>query len=213
MTVREFFTIFLPPIIAVGALMFNIGVVFNQEMREKEKFINHVKFDDLVLDTIKESKGATEDELYKKAMEINPKENAEYIKAMTSYSITFLRSSRLIERNSDKKYVDAMTTKEAITDYTNKNIKMLEKEKYRREILERVSLIAFKEPHKYTIEDVHKQIAKDINIDLDYFTMIVYEGMRNLDKRLLPLYPYEGYFIDGEGRLSHVAAMRAAVTQ
>ena len=196
------------PLVAVLALVANIIFVLSYQPKEiKEKFMEEVKFDNLVLNTIKKNKGATSEEIHNKAMEENPKENAEHIRAMTSYSIMKLCSYNLIEQSPGGKYIEPMPKNELVTISLDKYIKKYDKGAFRREIQDRVSLIVFNNCYKYNVDDIYKKIREDTEVDVDYFKMIIYEGIKFPNQ---PPYPFDGYIMNEEGKLCHLAALRAA---
>ena len=186
--------------INIVILVFNIYMTFIAAPKQVEnEFIERWKLSSDIYETIAENDGLTRDELYRKMMDKYPKETAESITAKIASTLTELSLARLIEENENGKFVQAPTMREFIAYIKSPSHK-------RDIILDKVKRISYNNCYKYTVKEIYDQIHNDIDIEFDHFEMIVYSHVRYPK---IPPFMYDGYIIDSEGRVCHLAAKKA----
>ncbi len=182
-----------------------IFVIFNAYMtfivtpkQIEDEFIDRWQLNTAIYEAIVQNNGLTRDELYRKMMDKYPKETAESIAAKISSNLLELSLAKIIEENAKGELVQAPTMREFM------EYKKLPS--YQEDIvIDKVKRIAFNDCYKYTVKEIYDKIHQDINMDFDHFEMIVYSHVRYPQ---VPPFIYDGYIINDEGKVCHLASKK-----
>lgn len=187
-------------VINIIFIILNAYMIFIATPKQVEnEFIERWKLSSDIYETIAKNNGMARDELYRKMMDKYPKETAESITAKIASTLTELSLARLIEENDNGEFVQAPTMREFLA--------YIESPSYQKDIiLEKVKRISYNNCYKYTVKEIYDQIDENISIEYDHFEMIVYSNVRYPQ---VPPFMYDGYIIDSEGKVCHLAAKKS----
>lgn len=157
-----------------------------------------------IYDEISKAGGMTYEQICNKVMQERLKTSAEIIQSDVEYGLACLIEYRMIEIR-DGQYEVAPSVSELIERNFEPYAEILNLQYDKQRVLDKVGEISYNNCYKYTVKDIYDKIKNEININYDYFEMLVYSNVRLPN---VPPYVFDGYIINSDGRLCHLAAQR-----
>ena len=189
-------------ICAIITLPINLYIAFFETPNIiEQEFIKKWDLNRIIYDTISNNKYMTSEQIYKEIMKFRPKSRVDKIQSDISFSLANLTQYKMIERNEKGQYSITPSSRELISLYGNLISDLSEK----KDVLEKVKKISFSNCYKYTVKDIYEKIKNEINMDYEYFRMLVYSNIKM--PNTLP-YIYDGYIINSDDKVCHLASAR-----